>query len=224
MNIIEAVGIQKSYKAGTQTVSVLRGIDFSVAKNESVSIMGPSGSGKSTLLHILGLMSTPDTGQIMLNGESITKLSDNKISKIRRRSLGFIFQKFNLISTLNVIENVFWPLMIDGGSLKDSTQKAKHLLKEVGLTNRSTHYPSQLSGGEQQRVAIARALIAQPKLVFADEPTGALDSKNTQQVIELLKKLVLNHGGSLVIVTHDPSIAAHCQKHFSIKDGIQCQD
>lgn len=212
----------KSYSVGGRSIPVLRGIDFELHERECVAVMGPSGSGKSTLLQILGAMTKPDDGELLIADRDVSRLSDGELSRFRRRELGFIFQKFNLLGTLTAKENTAWPLLLDGRDRKDSFARAERLLEQVGLLDRADHSPAQLSGGEQQRVAIARALVAKPKIVFADEPTGALDSKNGDAVLTLLRDSVLSEGGSLIMVTHDPAAAATCDRVVRLKDGLSC--
>ena len=220
--ILKAEGLTKSYPVGDRQLPILRGVDFSLAEGESVAIMGPSGSGKSTLLQVLGLMFPPDAGRLEFLGRRVEKLGDEEISRIRRRELGFVFQKFNLLTTLRARENVAWPLLLDGRDRAESLRRADELLAKVGLGERGDHFPTQLSGGEQQRVAIARALSAKPPLVFADEPTGALDSENGVAILKLLRAVVEEEKASLVMVTHDPEAAKYCGRLFRLKDGLPC--
>jgi putative ABC transport system ATP-binding protein len=220
--ILKASRISKQYSSGGVSLAVLKGVDFSLREGESVAVMGPSGSGKSTLLQILGFMFLPDSGELEFRGRDMLRLGDTELSQFRRRELGFVFQKFNLLGTLSARENVAWPLLIDGKNRAESLAKADALLARVGLKDRGHHSPSQLSGGEQQRVAIARALVANPPIVFADEPTGALDSANGVQVLELLRSVVKEQGSSMVMVTHDPNAAAYCDRLFRLKDGKEC--
>jgi putative ABC transport system ATP-binding protein len=222
MPILRAENIRKSYRIGSSTIEILRGVDFEIRERESVGIMGPSGSGKSTLLQILGAMSRPDEGRLMIGGRDVTTLQDGDLSCLRRRELGFVFQKFNLLATLNALENVAWPLLIDGQPHTPSFARAKFLLEMVGLENRLTHFPTQLSGGEQQRVAIARALVAKPKIILADEPTGALDSANGAAILGLLRQLIHAEGVALVMVTHDATAASICNRIVGLKDGLPC--
>jgi len=219
---LSAKNLTKSYLIGGRSIPVLRGLDFELGMNESVAIMGPSGSGKSTLLQILGGMVKPDGGELSIGGREISRLRDSELSQLRRRELGFVFQKFNLLGTLTALENTFWPLLLDGRNRTESEKRALDLLERVGLVDRAHHSPTQLSGGEQQRVAIARALIAKPRIVFADEPTGALDSKNSEAILTILHEMVRSEGGSLVMVTHDPAAAATCNRLVRLKDGLSC--
>ena len=216
---IHALNLRKGHSRGEKSVEILRGIDLTVESGETVAIMGPSGAGKSTLLQILGALNLPDAGSVKILGQDTTGLSDASLSALRRQKLGFIFQSFNLLPSLTAIENVAWPLLLDGKKIPASEKKAQELLEQVGLSHRGHHRPSELSGGEQQRVAIARALVADPKLLFADEPTGALDSKTGVLVLDLLLSLKTSLGSSLVIVTHDPGVASRCDRIINLIDG-----
>lgn len=211
--------IRKGYSRGSLQFDILRGIDVRIQAGESVAIMGPSGAGKSTLLQILGAMSVPDNGSVKILGLSTKELSDHQLSGLRRQKLGFIFQSFNLLPSLSAVENVAWPLLLDGRSYHEALISAETLLEQVGLLKRKTHLPSELSGGEQQRVAIARALVASPKIIFADEPTGALDSESGRMVLDLLHSMRLQHGCSLIMVTHDKQVASSCDRLIELKDG-----
>ena len=222
MNVLSASQIKKSYRLGADTLDVITGIDFKLSKGESVAIMGPSGSGKTTLLQVLGVMLKPDGGQLSILDHDVVNLSDDELSKIRRRHLGFVFQRFNLLGTMSAVDNISWPLVLDGRDRRSTQVRALELLDRVGLKDRAHHFPHQLSGGEQQRVAIARALVAKPSIVFADEPTGALDSKTGLKILELLKESVFKEGGSLVMVTHDQTAATYCERLVLLKDGKQC--
>ena len=222
MNVLSASQIKKSYRVGADTLDVIIGIDFELFEGESVAIMGPSGSGKTTLLQVLGVMLKPDFGRLSILDHDVVNLSDRELSQIRRRQLGFIFQRFNLLGTMSAVDNISWPLVLDGRDRKDTRERALELLERVGLKDRAGHFPHQLSGGEQQRVAIARALVAKPCIVFADEPTGALDSKTGIKILELLKDSVRTEGGSLVMVTHDQTAANYCDRLVLLKDGKQC--
>jgi putative ABC transport system ATP-binding protein len=182
--------------------------------------MGPSGSGKSTILHMLGILDRPSKGKVIIDGVDVSKLDDDELAKIRREKIGFIFQFFYLIPSLTALKNVELPMTFLRGSVKDKEKKAKELLKMVGLEGRMTHRPSQLSGGESQRVAIARALANDPQIILADEPTGNLDSKSGKEIMEILQKLNKERKVTLIIVTHDSSIAKHAQRIISLKDGM----
>ncbi len=217
--VIEAKNLRKSHSRGEKSIEILRGIDLVIDAGETVAIMGPSGAGKSTLLQILGALNLPDSGFVKILGQDTTGLSDASLSALRRRQLGFIFQSFNLLPSLTALENVAWPLLLDGKHILESEEKAGALLDKVGLNHRIHHHPSELSGGEQQRVAIARALVANPRLLFADEPTGALDSKTGAIVLDLLLSLKSSSGASLVVVTHDLGVAKSCDRIVNLMDG-----
>ena len=205
-------------------LSILKGITFNINAGESVAIMGTSGAGKSTLMSLLAGLDQPTTGSITLLDSMISSMDDEQRAKIRSESIGFVFQNFLLIPSLNALQNVTLPMVLRGNEDESSNnQKAKALLQEVGLAGRETHFPTQLSGGEQQRVALARAFVTRPKILFADEPTGNLDQKTAQHVIELLFAMNKEQGTTLVLVTHDPNLAKRCQRTLIINDG-QCQE
>ena len=197
----------------------LRGVSLRIKDGEYVAIMGPSGSGKSTLLHIMGLLDTPTRGRVLLDGRDVSKLSEGERAVIRRRKIGFVFQAFNLIPHLTVLENVELPLMLDGVPRGERRKKAEEILKSVGLGDRLHHYPSQLSGGQKQRVAIARALINNPSIILADEPTGNLDSKTGEVILDLFDDLH-GQGHTLVVVTHDEEVAERADRVIKIRDGV----
>ncbi len=219
MSILETNNVSKQYQMGKVTVNALAGVDFNVEQNEFVAVMGPSGSGKSTLLHLLGGLDQPTDGEVTLAGRVLSTLSDKQVTITRRRKVGFIFQFYNLIPTLNAEENVALPLLIDGQRPKDYRERVEHLLGLVGLIERRRHKPDQLSGGEQQRVAIARALVTEPAIVLADEPTGNLDSKSGAEILRLLRQLCDELGQTIVMVTHDPRAASHADRIVFLKDG-----
>ena len=219
MNILQAVGLHKQYQMGEVAVAALRAVDFAVRKGEFVAIMGPSGSGKSTLLHLLGGLDTASDGEIVLDGRRLTHLSDDEITVVRRRQIGFIFQFFNLLPTLTAAENVALPLLIDGRSLNAYQERIDELLTLVGLADRRNHKPDQLSGGQQQRVAVARALITDPAIVLADEPTGNLDSQAGGDILRLLRRACDEKEQTIVMVTHDPRAAEFADRVVQLQDG-----
>ena len=214
--MIQAKDIRKSFGQ----LEVLRGIDFEVRKSEVVSVMGASGAGKSTLLQILGTLSTPDGGSLVIDGIDVLSLGSKALSEFRNKRLGFVFQFHHLLPEFTALENVMIPAFIAGRSRSEAESAAKELLGELGLGERLTHKPSELSGGEQQRVAIARALINRPAVLFADEPSGNLDSKTKEDLHNLFFKLREKYGQTIVIVTHDPELAAMCDRSFFMKDGL----
>lgn len=214
--IIEAKGIEKSFG----DLKVLRGIDFSVEKSEVVAIMGASGAGKSTLLQILGTLSTPDSGSLLIDGTDVLHLGSKDLSAFRNRRIGFVFQFHHLLPEFNALENVMIPAFIAGRSDRDAKTAATNLLKDMGLGERMDHKPSELSGGEQQRVAIARALVNDPAILYADEPSGNLDSKTKEEIHQLFFDLRQRYGQTVVIVTHDPELAAMCDRSLFMRDGL----
>ena len=214
--MIQAKGIEKSFG----TLKVLKGIDFSAGKSEVVSIMGASGAGKSTLLQIIGTLSTPDKGSLIIDGTDVLGLSSKQMAEFRNRKIGFVFQFHHLLPEFTALENVMIPAFIAGRSKKDAQEAAIALLEDLGLKDRLSHKPSQLSGGEQQRVAIARALINNPAVLFADEPSGNLDSNTKEELHRLFFELRDKYGQTIVIVTHDPELAAMCDRQLFMKDGV----
>jgi putative ABC transport system ATP-binding protein len=223
-SIINVENITKTVISNDNQLSILKGISFNIKQGESVAIMGTSGAGKSTLMSLLAGLDKPSSGVITLLGSKISEMDDEERAKIRSESIGFVFQNFLLIPSLTALQNVTLPMVIRGNEDERSNeQKAKALLKEVGLAGRETHLPTQLSGGEQQRVALARAFVTQPKILFADEPTGNLDQKTAQHVIELLFEMNKEQGTTLVLVTHDQELAKRCERTLIINDG-QCQE
>lgn len=222
--LLKIESLKKTYTRGDQVVEALRGVSLEIQSGQFVSIMGPSGSGKSTLLHLMGGLDRPSHGKVVLQNQAIETLSDNELSLFRRQKLGFIFQFFNLLPTLNALENVALPRLLNKESIKNIRPKAEELLKMMGLEKRMDHKPDQLSGGEMQRVAIARALIGDPLMIFADEPTGNLDSKTGESVLTLLKSLVNDHGKTIVMVTHDPKAASYGNRLIKLKDGVLDSD
>ena len=219
MAILEARDVTKSYGLGEAAVTALRGITTQIDQGEFVAIMGPSGSGKSTLLTILGGVEVPSTGEVRIEGVDLASLSEDERTILRRRRLGFVFQSFNLLPNLTAQENVALPLQLDGLRASDALQRASEALERVELSHRQTHLPSALSGGEQQRVAVARALVIQPALLLADEPTGNLDSRQSSRISALLEQLVTDQGQTIVMVTHDPSMAKIASRVIAIRDG-----
>lgn len=218
--ILKIQDLKKSFTHGDQTVDALKSVSLEIEHGQFVSIMGPSGSGKSTLLYLMGGLDRPTSGRVILNQVAIESMSDDDVSRFRRRNLGFIFQFFNLLPTLTVLENVALPRLLNQEAMKKIEPKARELLKMMGLGNRMSHHPSQLSGGEMQRVAIARALIADPVLILADEPTGNLDSKTGESILTILSDLVREQGQTVVMVTHDLNAASHGTRLIRLRDGL----
>ncbi|MFI3326684.1 MAG: ABC transporter ATP-binding protein [Clostridia bacterium] len=216
--MINMTGIKKVYKTQAEELTVLKGIDVSVKKGEFVAILGPSGSGKSTLMNIIGCMDNWDEGEYYLDGVSIHDKKGEKLTKIRNEKIGFIFQKYQLIPTYTVLQNVIMPLLVRGMSRADAIEEAKKVIEVIGLTERMKHKPSELSGGQQQRVAIARALIGKPAILLADEPTGALDVQTGKDVIALFQELH-KLGNTIVMITHDEKIAGYASRIIRIEDG-----
>jgi putative ABC transport system ATP-binding protein len=221
--LIQLDQITKTYRMGDVDVHALRGVSLTVDRGEFVAIMGSSGSGKSTMMNILGCLDRPSTGHYMLNGNEVSQLSRNDLAEIRNRTLGFVFQSFNLLSRTSAVENVELPLLYQGIATKERVRRAKASLERVGLETRFDHFPSQLSGGQQQRVAIARALVSDPKVILADEPTGNLDSKTSIEVMQLFQALGKS-GITVVLVTHEPDIAAYAHRVITMKDGVVVED
>ena len=223
MAMIKLTGINKIYRTNEIETLALENVNLDVAKGEFVSIMGPSGCGKSTLLNIMGLLDAPSSGKIEINGTSVESMKDKELAAFRNKTLGFVFQSFHLINSLNVIDNVELPLLYRKMAAKERTRLAKEVLDRVGLSHRMRHMPTQLSGGQCQRVAIARAIVGNPEIILADEPTGNLDSKMGAEVMELLHKLNKEDGRSIVMVTHNEEQAKQTSRTIRFFDGRQVQ-
>ena len=217
--LIDLKNVSKSYRNGDQELQVLKDVHLEVEEGEFVAIMGPSGSGKSTLMNIIGMLDRPTSGEYYLEGEEVAKLSEKKLAKVRNQQIGFVFQQFFLLSKLNALQNVELPLIYAGVSQSKRKALAEQYLKKVELETRMHHLPSELSGGQKQRVAIARALVNHPSIILADEPTGALDTKTGEQIMELLTELN-REGKTLIMVTHEPEIAAFAKRQIVIRDGV----
>ncbi|OQW70050.1 MAG: lipoprotein releasing system, ATP-binding protein [Proteobacteria bacterium ST_bin11] len=222
--VLQCQQITKRYEQGDLNVEVLRGVDLAIQAGQRVAIMGASGSGKSTLLHLLGGLEKPSSGSVMLDGADLNKISAGKLSQLRNRSLGFIYQFHHLLGEFTILENVAMPLLIGNQSIKQAQQQAAELLKRVGLGHRMLHKPGELSGGERQRAAVARALINQPKCVLADEPTGNLDSKTAEQIYQLMLELNQELQVSFLVVTHDPELAGRMDHVLYMEDGVIVPD
>ena len=218
-NIVELKNVVKEYSLDSQKLRVLDDVSCSVKRGEFVCVMGPSGSGKSTLLHILGCLDKPTQGQVYVDGVLVSALNDDALAEIRRDKIGFVFQAFNLAPTLNTFQNVELPLIISGWDAQDRKRIATRMLKLVGLENKAQSMPSQLSGGEKQRVAVARALTNNPTILLADEPTGNLDSKSGKEVMDLFSKLWRGQGMTVILITHEPQVAAYGNRLIQLRDG-----
>ncbi len=214
--LISLKNIHKGYQLGKNFIPVIKGVDIEIIKGEFVGLMGASGSGKTTLMNVLGCLDTPEKGEYFLNGQLVSQMSEDELSGIRNKCIGFVFQSFNLIPDLTVLENVTLPSLYAG---KENIESGKKILKNVGLGDHLKHIPNELSGGQKQRVAIARALINNPKIIFADEPTGNLDSKSGEEVMEIFKKLN-QEGVTIILVTHDAFTASFASRTIKLKDGI----
>lgn len=219
-SVVNANDLTKTYTMGDMEVHALRGLSVQIARGEVVSIMGPSGSGKTTLMNILGCLDRPTSGEYTLDGESVAQLNDEQLARIRNQKVGFVFQSFNLLPRSTALTNVELPLRYSPPNGRKRREMAEEALVAVGLGDRITHRPNELSGGEQQRVAIARALVNNPTIVMADEPTGNLDTKSGDEIMDLLLELNKERGTTLIIVTHDPEVAEQTQRVINIRDGV----
>jgi putative ABC transport system ATP-binding protein len=216
--VIRIKELTRAYEMGTERILALRGVTLDIARNEYVAIMGPSGSGKSTMMNLLGCLDTPTSGEYWLNGEEVSRLSDDALARVRNREIGFVFQTFNLLPRATALHNVELPLVYAGASGRERRERALQALHRVGLADRVHHRPNELSGGQRQRVAIARALVNQPSILLADEPTGNLDSVTSEEIMQVFAEL--HRGGQTVImVTHEPDIAAHAERTVVLRDG-----
>ena len=226
MELIELRSIEKTYQMGDIAVPVLKGISLAIRQGELLALTGSSGSGKSTLMNILGCLDRPSAGEYWLDGQEISKLSSDERAMLRNRKLGFVFQSFNLLARTSAIDNVAMPLSYTAENLseREARKRAAEMLARVGLADRLGHYPSQLSGGQQQRVAIARALINRPPVLFADEPTGNLDSKTSEEVLQMFERLNTEDGITIIMVTHDPKVAGHAKRVIRMDDGVILDD
>jgi len=217
--VIRIENLTRFYTIGEETVRALNGINLSIQKNEYVALMGPSGSGKSTLMNIIGCLDTPTSGEYYLNGPNVAQLSDSNLAAIRNKEIGFVFQTFNLLPRLTALQNVALPLVYAGIPEAERLKKAKEVLEQVGLGNRMTHKPNELSGGQRQRVAVARALVNHPSIILADEPTGNLDTKTSDEIMQLLD-IIHQAGNTIVLVTHEEDIALRAKRVVRMRDGI----
>ena len=219
MNIINIEHIAKIYQLGFEQVHALRDVSLRIDKNEYVAIMGPSGSGKSTLMNMLGCLDTPSSGKYEFNGQNVSEMNDNDLAKIRNREIGFVFQTFNLLARSDALHNVELPLIYAGINYAERKERAEKALSDVGLADRMRHKPNELSGGQRQRVAVARALVTSPAIILADEPTGNLDSKTGEEIMQLFNELH-ERGNTIILVTHEEYIAEHAARIIRLKDGL----
>lgn len=217
--IIELINIARKYVIGTETIHALRSVSLTIYKNEYIALMGPSGSGKSTLMNIIGCLDTPSSGEYYLNNISVAKMSDNSLAEVRNKEIGFVFQTFNLLPRLSALDNVALPLVYSGISKTERTEKAMHVLDQVGLSDRVHHKPNELSGGQRQRVAVARALVNNPSIILADEPTGNLDTKTSIEIMGLFEE-IHQKGNTIILVTHEEDIAQHAHRIVRLRDGL----
>jgi putative ABC transport system ATP-binding protein len=216
---IQTTDLRKDYVLGGETVRALRGVSLTIGRNEYVAIMGPSGSGKSTLMNLIGCLDSPSSGEYVLNGHSVAGMSDDELARIRNREIGFVFQTFNLLPRSSALDNVALPLVYAGLPREERRERAVEALRAVELADRMGHRPNELSGGQRQRVAIARALVTRPAIILADEPTGNLDSRTSEEIMSLFGRLHAE-GQTIVMVTHEPDIAAHAERLVTLRDGI----
>src|SRR5580693_3057534 len=225
-SVISVSKLTKKYQVGEIAVHALRGISMEIHRGEFVTVVGPSGSGKSTLMHILGCLDKPTSGEYFLDGKDVSKLNDDQLSWIRNKQIGFVFQGFNLLSRTSALENVELPLLYGGSNVSPSERRKRAMdaLAAVGLTDRADHHPNQLSGGQQQRVAIARALMNNPSILMADEPTGNLDSRTSVEVMEIFQSLKESRGITIVLITHEPEVAAYGSRIVAFRDGVVVSD
>ena len=221
--IIRVSGLERSYVMGTETVHALRGVDLQIRRNEYVAIMGPSGSGKSTLMNLMGCLDTPTAGEYWLNGQEVSRMTDDALARVRNKEIGFVFQTFNLLPRATALQNVELPLVYAGVPSAERRRKAAAALERVGLGTRMDHKPNELSGGQRQRVAIARGLVNDPALLLADEPTGNLDSTTTEEILGVFDRLH-QQGQTIIIVTHEPDVAKHAERTVVIRDGRIASD
>lgn len=219
MSLLEIKDIKRDFKLGSETLHVLKGINLTIEKGEYVALMGPSGSGKSTLMNILGCLDTPTSGEYILNGKDVSKMTDTELADIRNKEIGFVFQTFNLMPRTTALDNVALPMVYAGVSKEKRHERAKEVLKLVGLEDRMLHKPNELSGGQRQRVAVARALVNHPSIILADEPTGNLDSKTSYEIMNLFNEIYQN-GNTVILVTHEEDIAQYAQRIIRLKDGL----
>lgn len=218
-SVIKIRKITRDFYLGQEVVKVLKGIDLDIEKGEYVAFMGPSGSGKSTLMNLLGCLDTPTSGQYILNGNDVSKMSDNELAEIRNKEIGFVFQTFNLLPRTTALDNVALPMIYAGASKAERTERAKKVLSDVGLADRMDHKPNQLSGGQRQRVAVGRALVNHPSIILADEPTGNLDSKTSVEIMNLFDE-IHRAGNTVILVTHEEDIARHAHRIIRLRDGM----